>query len=950
MAKTSRSLAGASVIALATVCMATSALAQVVDNKAAPDTTATNNTAPSTDDTVVVVTGLRNSLATAQAVKQKSDQIVDSITAQDIGKFPDVDIAESLQRIPGIQIQRNLGDGSTVAIRGLNQVRTELNGHDIFSANGGVGLSYDEVGPDLLARLDVYKNPSSDMIEGSLAGTINLVTRKPFDAKGEVMSATASVTNYDLAKKTGENVSALYSNRWSTSIGEVGFLANASYQTTAFRQDLDQVEPYQYWGPCNTNGTPVHATPDGSAVQCTPVQGHETENVLVPKGGGFNVQNGTRVRSSQNFSFQWRPNENFEAYAELFNSTYNFQTLGNSYFVSDGGAKPTGTFKVEDGVAVAGSLANPGLFSGVFGTNRKTSTTEFTTGFKWHVTPHLRLAADYEHLDSEVNQKGANEYLFSNSTRASYNYVFDNTGKFPVQGTDTPGYLANPANYNYGAVQPTATRNTATADAIKLDLTWDFDNGFFRQVSGGVRYSRKNAINRDASSWNGFSSTSESVAANPAFVQVNPKQQTILRGDGTSSVFGPVLGWLQSDSKNPQDAFAHYKTLTGNTIDFPDFNDPLHKSFSPIKEDDTAVYLKTTFGSELAGFNFDGNAGVRYVETEETGEGYKTLTYGTTTQTKVETPYSGGNKYNFLLPSFNLRVHLTDKLQARFAFSKNIYRPDFSQLNPTYTINPNYTGNNTTPDTVNPGQPYNATTNPYQGSVNRPGNPDLKPERVTSYDASLEWYFAKDGSLTIDFYHKDIADLIDSRPYSITETVPTVGVVRFDGTAVTNVTSGYVKGFEISGQKFFDFLPGAWSGLGVAANYTLADSDAGTVASQTIGGAAFAVPLVNLSKNSYNFMVLYDKYGWNARVAYNWRSDYLDSVNETGAVSLPIYFKAYGSLDASVSYDLNEHVSFTIDGQNLTDTVQKSYQGREILLRNYQINDRRISARIRLKY
>ena len=130
----------------------------------------------------VIVTGIRQSLATAQAIKQNAEQIVDTITAEDIGKFPDTTIAESLQRISGIQIERNHGEGSGVAIRGLSQVRSELNGHDIFTANGGVGLSFDEVGPDLLSRVDVYKNPSAEMIEGSLGGTIDLRTRKPFDA------------------------------------------------------------------------------------------------------------------------------------------------------------------------------------------------------------------------------------------------------------------------------------------------------------------------------------------------------------------------------------------------------------------------------------------------------------------------------------------------------------------------------------------------------------------------------------------------------------------------------------------------------------------------------------------------------------------------------------------------------------------------------------------------
>ena len=168
---------------------------------------------------------------------------------------------------------------------------------------------------------------------------------------------------------------------------------------------------------------------------------------------------------------------------------------------------------------------------------------------------------------------------------------------------------------------------------------------------------------------------------------------------------------------------------------------------------------------------------------------------------------------------------------------------------------------------------------------------------------------------------------------------------------MTNVTKGYVRGFEIGGQKFFDFLPGPLSGLGIAANYTFVDSNAGTVAVGAIGSTVNqSVPLVNLSRSSYNLIGLYEKYGLTARVAWNWRSKYLDSVSETGAENLPIYFKGYGSLDASISYNLTRNLSLTLDGQNLTDAVNYSYQGQQQYLRNYQINDRRFSVRARLLF
>ena len=974
MRTVSHSLANASVIALATVCMASPAFAQVADSQPASDAAA-SAAAPSADDTVVVVTGLRKSLASAQAIKQNSEQLVDSITAQDIGKFPDADIAESLQRISGIQIQRNLGEGSVIAIRGLNQVRTELNGHDIFTANGGVGLSFEEVGADLLSRVDVYKNPSAELIEGSLGGTVDLRTRMPFDAKGQLISATAATTYYDLEKKSGQNFSALYSNRWMTGAGEVGFLANASYQTSYFRQDLDQVEPYIYHGPDATS-------PDGSPQSNNLVPGHETEEVQVQQGGGFNVAEGGRERNSQSVVFQWRPSQDVELYAQIFNTTYKFYDTGVSYFATDQGAAPVGDFQVVDGVALSGSLANPGGSDVTYASRRNTRTTQFTTGMKWALRDNLHLVLDYEHLDAEVNQDSVNltinPYTSTNGVAGlfnqTYNYTFDNSGEYPVQLSDNPDFFSNPDNYGFTAIQPDRVRNTATDDSIKADLTWDFDNGFFHKLSAGARYSRKTAINRDTNinNWQTIGGTCANwssadncykVSDHMDFIELNPGQATLFRGKAGNQVFGPVWQWKLSHALDPSQAFADVKAISGQDIGFGDLNNPNQSTTSTEQEKDIAFYMRAGFGSDFGTWtigdyqvNFDGNAGLRYVSTDESAEGFKILSYRTSgganpTSESVVTPYTGGRKYDFWLPSLNLRMHLTHAIQLRFAVSKNIYRPDFNQINPSFNLSPNYTDTNALPNTVNLNAPYDPVTNPYQGSGSVSGNPDLKPERVTSYDAALEWYFTKDSYAYITVFNKQLHDLIATRSFTRTEDVPNVGVVQFDYSAITNVTEGSVKGFEIGGQKFFDFLPGPLSGLGIAANYTLADSDAGILASTSIGSATqVTVPLINLSKNSYNLMVLYDKYGWNGRIAYNWRDKYLDSTTEVGAASLPVYFKAYGSLDASISYDINPHVSITIDGQNLTNTVQRSYFSKEIYLRNYQMNDRRVSARLRLSY
>ncbi|EZP49992.1 TonB-dependent receptor precursor [Sphingomonas sp. RIT328] len=963
-----------SALAIAVALTAATAEAQATQDAApaAPATQPADAAAPQ-DATAgdIVVSGLRQSLASAQAVKRNAEQIVDSITAQDIGRFPDANVAESLQRISGIQIQRNLGEGSVVAIRGLSDVRTELNGHDIFTANGGVGLAFDEIGPDLLSRLDVYKNPSAEMIEGSLGGTIDLRTRKPFDTSGQVLSATVSGTRYDLAKKNGWGVSGLYSNRWETGIGEIGLLVNASAQRSYFRQDLDQVEPYYWHGPNNP-------APDGSSTRPGLVPGFETQDVQVQKGGGFNVAQGDRRRASESVVLQWRPARNVEAYAQVLNTNYKFRDTGVAYFSSDENAVPTGTFTVDNGVATSGSLRGPGGLSVTYGSNRKTRTTDFTTGVKWDVSDRLHLVLDYQHIDAKVDQDSLNLYLTPFTANngvagvftGDYNYTFDNRGSFPTQYATDPvtgqrsDFFANPANYGFTAVQPDRVRNTAIGNSPRADLTWDFDDGsFLKSISAGVRYSGKRAVNRDTNvnNWTTIGGTcaNYSTAANcytaaghPEYVENNPGQATLLRGAGANSVFGPILQWNLYDALHPESAFAHIGQISGQTIAFGDLDNPAQSTTSRVSEDDYSGYLRAAFKTDIGTMGFDGNVGLRYVRTSQSGQGFQVLSYRTTggttpTSTSIVEPFNGSRDYDAWLPSVNLRLKVTPALQARFAFSKNIFRPTFTQLNPSFSLSPNYTGTGATPTTVNGGA-YDAVSNPYAGNGSVSGNPNLKPERVTSYDGALEWYFSQTGYVFFTGFQKNLRDLIDVRPFARTETIPNVGVVQFNVGAVTNVPRGRVRGFEIGGQKFFDFLPGALSGLGVQANYTFADSNAGTVAVGSIGSTTqTSVPLINLSRNSYNIIGLYSKYGIDARLAYNWRSKYLDSVSETGAQTLPIYFKSYGTLDASISYDLNKAISVTLDGQNLTDSVNYSYQGQTQYLRNYQINDRRVSLRLR---
>lgn len=939
-----------------------------------PDATvdATANEKAADGDGEIVVTGLRASLESAQNIKRNAEQFVDSITAQDIGRLPDVNVAEALQRVSGVQITRNRGEGSAIAVRGLNQVRTELNGRDIFSASGGRGLSFEEVGSELLAGVDVYKNPSAELIEGGLAGTVNLRTRLPFDSKEQIVAATVGSTYYDLIGKSGQQVSGLYSNRWQTGIGEIGILANVGYQTTSFRDDVVVVEPFYQHGPT------------APGVQ-SPVPGFANQTVLLPHGGGFRIAYGDRERLSTAAAVQWKPASNLEFYAQYFRADYQFNEAGVSLFAYGSDVQPASnrSFTVDaDGIVRTGFLSNPGSDSVNFGTKRDTATTDISGGLKWDIAERVRLSVDYQHIDSKVNQQTLNLTASPLNPRTSvagfgqpYDFFFDISGDKPVFQSTTPGYFANPANYGMTAILPYAEDNDAQSDAVRADLDWNFDEGFIKNIRVGARYTDRSAVNRNTTygTWTAIGSTCANWSSDagctllsefPQYAQPNLFQGDLLRGNANGSVFGPV--WQFSDAlvRDANAAFAAVKAISGQTIAFRPFSAP--DAFSgTINEQTYAGYARVAFGSELAGMRFDGNIGLRATRTESEGIGRRVLTYraglpvtnpdGTVTAAPtvtLDSDFSGGRNYTKYLPSLNMRVFLTDTLILRGAASKNLSRPSFDQLNPQFNLGASYTdAASVAPARVDPSRPYDATTNPYVGTGTALGDPNLKAERTTSYDAAVEWYFDRVGFVYLTGFYKNIKDLIVRRPGApITETLPGIGNIRFNVERFVNEANGYVRGFEVGGQKFFDFLPSPFDGLGMQANYTFADSDAGQQAAGDINSITqIEVPLQNLSKHSYNLVALYDKAGLNMRVAYNWRGRYLQGTSNTGTQNLPIFGASIGFLDASATYDVTKNFAITIDGQNLLDTATKTYQIFSNRPRDYQLNDRRFSVRARIR-
>ncbi|TQU15607.1 TonB-dependent receptor [Xanthomonas perforans] len=858
-------------------------------------TTATPASAATTQQLdTVQVTGTRSSVTKAQLVKQNAEQIVDSIVAEDIGKLPDNNVAEALQRISGIQISRNYGEGSAIAIRGLTQVRTELNGRDIFTANDGRGLSFEDVSAELLGGVNVYKNPSADMIEGGLGGTVDLRTRLPFDYDGRKIAGSVQYNYYDLADDGKPAFSGLFSDRWQTGIGEIGILVNYSQQKSPFRQDTISIEPWYTQ---------------------TDLPGYEGQGVSVPHGAGINTTVGERERKTGAFAMQWRPNDAVEVYTQVLRSDYDFSWHDYSFFALTGANPMQGLPGIQvnnRNEFVNGSFQNVPTESNTSLTERHSVTTDYSLGAKWTVNEKLTLSTDFQYVDATTT---GTRYILSTGQVTSPQFNVDFRGDLPrlsvTDASGAEGYLADVNNYNGWRYHlDNKDDNKGTEFAWRSDMDLAFGSDFVRSFKAGVRYTDRDAEtkgniyrfmcinNCDGAPFSQYPGIG---------VMTNPITDFFR---GQSHAFVPTLTASDAAVANYQQTLAAFGA---SPLEFAPNN------INTQNEKTYAAYGVLRFGVD-GEIPFDGNIGVRVVRTEVGSQGVRT---GTDAEGGGLIPVDAQQTYTDVLPSLNLRWMLSDQLQWRFAASRGISRPTFDKLNPNLSLS---TG----------------TSNGASTFTGTAGNPSLEAVKADQFDTALEWYFGQGSMMYGTLFYKKVEGFIANAVFNEV----------YDGqvwqiTRPVNGDSGKIRGAELGYTQFFDFLPGWLSGFGLQTNYTYVDSEAPSPTATDTNGQSLTVPLEGLSKNSYNAILSYETARFQGRVAYNWRSDWLVTTAGNGTGNLPVYNKGFGQLDASLRFNINDVWSISLDGVNLLDTRRESYLGTESRYRDFVINDRRYGLTLR---
>ncbi|WP_129793246.1 TonB-dependent receptor [Sphingosinicella sp. CPCC 101087] len=868
-----------------------------------------------TPDEVIVVTGVRAALAEALEIRRESTQIVDSVVAEDIGKLPDNNVIEALQRITGIQVtNRGAGEAAAISIRGLPDALTTMNGRNIFTASDRA-FALQDIPANLVRRIDVYKTRAAEQIETGIAGQIDVFTRRPFDFDGLAISGVARGIYNEQADSINPNVSALISNRWTTGIGDIGILVNASYARTEFREQsitAGAMVPFATENPPPGSGfTPLQRIfPGDGNVNWQPglERGLSTEPGSTLRINGVDVPYylsrdavfspdvaGERERPAINAAVQWSPNPSSTYTFEFFWNSFRQTTFNNLFFSFVDwwealGPNPAETFELIDGTNIIKSRRVGNVFGFNSGdlTKSRTDTFVYALNGQWEVDDQSSINADISYQNSRFKT----EFMAMRITRVAslIDVDFNEGGGFPAYNFSDNSLLTDPSQWDVGEFYDNANRSEGSAMTLHLDYTREFD-GILRQFKTGIRYDDREAMDslraQDAPGLGvRFSSLDPAlVYSNDDFFQGRANVPTSWIAPNGYHIYrnADTIRQLYRNSVDPG-------ILLSDELELIDVFD--------INEITMAAYAQADFEVELFGRPLQVQIGARYVNVD-------TDLAFTDQFTREST--SGSQRTEKLLPSATVRFEPFDNFRVRFNYGETLRRPSFPDLNPNFNLTGDLTGIG-------------------RGSGTG-GNVNLQPTSSRNYDLALEYYFARDSAIYTTLFRREIEGLVV--PITSLLTIPGTGLNTdiFSVTRPENASNGVLEGVEV-GLTLFPRLPGILEGFGVQGSLTVLDSSQnipltdsnGNIVGQT-RSAFFGV-----SDLSYNITAAYERGPVGARLSYVWRKAFLAN-NEQRLFANPIgvWRRPEKSLDFQLTIDVTPRIGVTFDAVNLTNEVQQSY-------------------------
>jgi iron complex outermembrane receptor protein len=994
-----------------------------------------NDTASPDETTeVIIIRGLRASLIQSQNNKRFSNSIVDSITATDIGKLPDATIADSLQRITGVQINRSGGEGSSVNIRGANQVGVTLNGEQMLSAGAvtTVQPNFTDVPSTMVSGLDVMKTTQASNIAGGISGLIDIKTYRPLQLdRGFTLNAKAEATDGSMGDETDTGLSTFigYNND-----DNFGATLNISTSTVNLADYVTGSTGNDWGFVANEANTfvadNVDVNGDGDSNDSFySFQGHQAGNQFIE-----------RDRLGVNGSIEWQINNSFRVVGDVFYTDMEEFRTQSSFIASMAWQAQTGWFNAApNGLTAHENIADSEILEGnLFSFNAGTLQArramvhseadaiekealntnlelhfdnggDFTGSVRW-VHGEARHDNAFSAMDAYINsgsQVGAtfkgpggvpvgdvNPWGYDGisaqlpdgtSVDGSYTMIpigIDYTGgnqAWSLPGTQiidgetiTEVFGSNIARYSATSASLTGAKRDAELDVFRIDGNYAIDWRHISDIDAGLRAGNRTVKQEswiggvaktneygDAflSRWKDSASqapeTGESFIEQISFESLESRGYISQQSDfiGTSG-----LGSLYFiDPNQMRDPLAWHTDVYGTNIQSPDGANSYN-----VDETTTEAYVQANLNGEIAGITYRGNVGIRYINTEldidqslSEANGmasYNGVRYIIDGALGMRSPATGvfntKRDYTDILPSINLAFDIAKDQIVRFSYTKNVTPHNTNNL---------AGGVNVTRLIACDLQKPDGTAIFCATQASQQGNPSLEPWRSTNYDVSYEWYFSQTGMFSLAAFYLDFETTLE-RTTVFLPFPDSDGEVRgFDlatgdltglvpTTTQGNTDGGSVKGLEISYQQGFDFLDGPWSGLGTTINYTYSPTE-----SSNLDYYGQGTPLSDNSEHQANFALWYEKDALQARIAANYRSETYTGQRAVGLYRFARYTASTIYLDASVSYDINESFTVSLQGTNLTEETRENYYQWADNIDKTFYNERRLSLSVQYR-
>jgi iron complex outermembrane recepter protein len=880
----------------------------------------------------VTVTGFRASLENTIALKKESTQIVEAVSAEDIGKLPDQSIGEAISRLPGIATQRLNGRAQDIAIRGLSAdfATTLLNGREQVSTNDNRSVQFDQYPAELMSGVVIYKTPSADLVGAGLSGTVDMRTTRPLDHDGMVLSLNVRGETNSLGElnpgegQYGWRLGGTYIDQFAG--GKIGLMVGIAL--------MDSLNPYNEYGPWGW--------PSGT---------YNGSTIYGPGGVKFSSVVDDLKRSAAISTLQYRPNENFESTLDLFFTRYKdkWQLARIEGPMAWGGQNLAPGFTVTDGYVTAGSWA-PGVKQVGRQEADRHNNDLFAIGWKntYNAGPWTAMldagfssVQRYERLLEEYAGTGAAGYGdVLHPTDPPYGYFPGSGALDPMPFTldrdnimhvtpavDYGDYgnmlLASPQSWS-GPVRnvPIGQEGYLKYDwvhdhmvTLKAEMQREMGDGFLKSITAGLYYT-----NRSKSKWaneNFLTSktNADAVAAYATahggsmvgFVQTGTPIPTAYR-TGVSEGLN-YFGFPRFAAWDPEGLFD-----SGFYIQTPNTGPWVYTKGFQVNEIVYTGYAKADIDTLLGDHALTGNVGLQFVMTHQTSNGYRVN--GT-----ESVPQSGGTEYGQLLPSMNLAFEIDDQSKIRLGAARELVRARMDQM--VYVNSYTYTAANRYSTDLN--------LSPWSGTT---GNAKLKPWIADAVDVSYEYYFSRDTYMAVAGFYKNLESYIyqqrtlyDFTGYAYDTTVvdPTPHLWQGYVTQDVNGSGGMITGLEVSGAVAGGMISDWLEGFGATANMSYTDS---SIKGVTNSGAN--TPLPGLSKLVYNATVFFEKWGFSARLNYNYRSKFFSEIKGFDNSYTRNEFKEQGWLGAQIGYTFDEGpmngLSVNFQADNLMNERQTQYQ------------------------